>query len=86
LPWAGQGTEGGYLLAVKDNQPALHNFKELLRGWDIKDEDIHVIATSALMSARNRDVFVDRYEKEQIEKIRKINGREGAAFFEDGKG
>ena len=38
----------------------LQYFKELLAGWGILDRDIHVLATSALRAARNRDVFVDR--------------------------
>jgi exopolyphosphatase/guanosine-5'-triphosphate,3'-diphosphate pyrophosphatase len=42
----------------------LRNFRELLRGWDIQDENIYVIATSALRAARNRDVFVDRVRQE----------------------
>ena len=42
----------------------LKNFREFLRGWGIDDSDIHVIATSALRVARNRDVFVDRVRQE----------------------
>ena len=42
----------------------LKNFLEFLRGWGIDDADIHVIATSALRVARNRDVFVDRVRQE----------------------
>jgi exopolyphosphatase/guanosine-5'-triphosphate,3'-diphosphate pyrophosphatase len=42
----------------------LQNFRELLSGWGIVDEDIHCIATSALRAARNRDVFVDRVRQE----------------------
>jgi exopolyphosphatase/guanosine-5'-triphosphate,3'-diphosphate pyrophosphatase len=42
----------------------LKNFRELLGGWGIRDEDIHLIATSALRVARNRDVFVDRVRHE----------------------
>ena len=42
----------------------LRNLKEFLRGWGIDDEDVHVIATSALRAARNRDVFVDRVRLE----------------------
>jgi len=42
----------------------LKNLKEFLRGWGIKDEDVHAIATSALRVARNRDVFVDRVRLE----------------------
>ncbi|MDR2634040.1 MAG: HD domain-containing protein [Treponema sp.] len=38
----------------------LQHFKELLTGWGILDRDVHVLATSALRAARNRDVFVDR--------------------------
>jgi exopolyphosphatase/guanosine-5'-triphosphate,3'-diphosphate pyrophosphatase len=42
----------------------LHNYRELLAGWGIADTDIHVIATSALRVARNRDVFIDRVRHE----------------------
>jgi len=42
----------------------LQNYRELLSGWDIADKSIHVIATSALRVARNRDVFIDRVLQE----------------------
>ena len=42
----------------------LKNFREFFRGWGITDRDVHVIATSALRAARNRDVFVDRVRQE----------------------
>ncbi|MDR1286392.1 MAG: HD domain-containing protein [Treponema sp.] len=42
----------------------LRNFRELLKGWDIDESGIHVIATSALRAARNRDIFVDRVKQE----------------------
>ena len=42
----------------------LRSFREFLEGWGISDEDIHVIATSALRAARNRDMFVDRVRQE----------------------
>ena len=42
----------------------LKNYRELLYGWDIKDSNIHLIATSAIRVARNRDVFVDRVRQE----------------------
>ena len=42
----------------------LHNYRELLSGWGIADNNIHVIATSALRAARNRDVFIDRVKQE----------------------
>jgi exopolyphosphatase/guanosine-5'-triphosphate,3'-diphosphate pyrophosphatase len=42
----------------------LQNYRELLRGWGIQDEDVHIIATSALRAARNRDMFVDRVRHE----------------------
>ena len=38
----------------------LNNYKEFLSGWGIADKDIHLIATSALRAARNRDIFADR--------------------------
>lgn len=38
----------------------LHNYRELLTGWNVADSDIHVIATSALREARNRNIFIDR--------------------------
>ena len=42
----------------------LKNFREFLRSWSINDSDIHVIGTSAIRAARNRDVFVDRVRQE----------------------
>ncbi|GBU27606.1 phosphatase [Treponema sp. R8-4-B8] len=42
----------------------LQNYRELLSGWGIADNNIHVIATSALRAARNRDVFIDRIYQE----------------------
>ncbi|MDR0399531.1 MAG: HD domain-containing protein [Treponema sp.] len=42
----------------------LKNYRELLGGWGIRDEDIHIIATSALRAARNRDLFMDRVRHE----------------------
>ena len=42
----------------------LKNFREFLRSWRTDDRDVHVIATSALRVARNRDVFVDRVKQE----------------------
>ena len=42
----------------------LRNFKELLGGWGLAAADVHVIATSALRVARNRDIFIDRVRQE----------------------
>ena len=42
----------------------LKNLREFLQGWGIENSDIHVIATSALRAAQNRDVFVDRVKQE----------------------
>jgi exopolyphosphatase/guanosine-5'-triphosphate,3'-diphosphate pyrophosphatase len=42
----------------------LQSFQELLKSWSITGGDVHVIATSALRAARNRDVFVDRVRQE----------------------
>ncbi|MDR1788092.1 MAG: HD domain-containing protein [Treponema sp.] len=38
----------------------LKNFREMLAGWGVAGADVHVIATSALRAARNREVFADR--------------------------
>jgi len=42
----------------------LKNYREFIQGWSISEKDVHVIATSALRVARNRDVFVDRVRQE----------------------
>jgi len=42
----------------------LQNYRELLSGWGITDNNIHAIATSAFRAARNRDVFIDRMRQE----------------------
>ncbi|MDR0451703.1 MAG: HD domain-containing protein [Treponema sp.] len=42
----------------------LRNYQELLSGWGINRGDVHVIATSALRVARNRDMFVDRVRQD----------------------
>ncbi len=38
----------------------LDGFRELVRGWQVPDEAVRVIATSAIREARNRDTFLDR--------------------------
>jgi len=42
----------------------LKNFQEFLHSWEIAKNNIHVIATSALRAARNRDIFIDRVRQE----------------------
>jgi exopolyphosphatase/guanosine-5'-triphosphate,3'-diphosphate pyrophosphatase len=42
----------------------LQDYRELLSGWNVADNNIHVIATSAFRAARNRDVFTDRVRQE----------------------
>jgi exopolyphosphatase / guanosine-5'-triphosphate,3'-diphosphate pyrophosphatase len=54
----------------------LKNFREFLRGWLIDDSDIHVIATSALRVARNRDIFVDRVKQETGFTLSIVDGTE----------
>ncbi|AEF82656.1 HD domain-containing protein [Leadbettera azotonutricia] len=54
----------------------LRNFREFLAGWGIADEDVHVIATSALRVARNRDVFVDRVRQETGFRLAIVEGIE----------
>jgi exopolyphosphatase/guanosine-5'-triphosphate,3'-diphosphate pyrophosphatase len=54
----------------------LRNFREFLRGWGIADSDMHVIATSALRVARNRDLFVDRVRQETALMLTIVEGIE----------
>ncbi len=42
----------------------LQDFNELIRGWGVEERDIHVIATSAIRAAKNRDMIVDRIQQE----------------------
>jgi exopolyphosphatase/guanosine-5'-triphosphate,3'-diphosphate pyrophosphatase len=42
----------------------LNDFREHLTGWGITNQDIRVIATSALRIAHNRDIFSDRVLQE----------------------
>jgi exopolyphosphatase/guanosine-5'-triphosphate,3'-diphosphate pyrophosphatase len=54
----------------------LQNFKELLAGWGIAAADAHVIATSALRVARNRDIFIDRIRQETGFNLSVVDGIE----------
>ena len=54
----------------------LQNFRELLAGWGIAGDDVHVIATSALRVARNRDVFIDRVRQETGFRLSIVDGLE----------
>ncbi|MDR1909535.1 MAG: HD domain-containing protein [Spirochaetaceae bacterium] len=42
----------------------LRNYQELIATWGIREENVRVIATSAVRAARNRDIFVDRVRHE----------------------
>ena len=42
----------------------LQSFNELIHGWGVDKSDIHVIATSAIRAAKNRDVIIDRIQQE----------------------
>jgi exopolyphosphatase/guanosine-5'-triphosphate,3'-diphosphate pyrophosphatase len=52
------------------------NFKELLESWSISAQDVHVIATSALRVAHNRDIFIDRIRQETGFNISVVDGVE----------
>jgi exopolyphosphatase/guanosine-5'-triphosphate,3'-diphosphate pyrophosphatase len=69
---SGKVSRGSFLVCLA----VLQKFKELLGGWGIADEDVHVIATSALRAARNRDVFVDRVLQETGFRITIVEGIE----------
>jgi exopolyphosphatase/guanosine-5'-triphosphate,3'-diphosphate pyrophosphatase len=55
---------------------AFRNYRELLTGWGIANENIHVIATSAIRVARNKDVFIDRVQQETGCKLSIVEGIE----------
>ncbi|MCL2832320.1 MAG: HD domain-containing protein [Treponema sp.] len=54
----------------------LRNFREFLKGWNISGSDVHVIATSALRAARNRDMFTDRVMLETGFNLKIVEGIE----------
>ncbi len=54
----------------------LNGFLELLTGYQIRAEEVQVIATSALREARNRDTFIDRVAMRTGFQIKIIEGIE----------
>jgi exopolyphosphatase/guanosine-5'-triphosphate,3'-diphosphate pyrophosphatase len=58
----------------------LRDFKELLVGWDIAEDDVHLVATSALRVARNREIFVDRVFQETGYRLTIVEGVEENRF------
>jgi exopolyphosphatase/guanosine-5'-triphosphate,3'-diphosphate pyrophosphatase len=54
----------------------LQGFREQLEAWGIAKENIHIIATSALRVARNRDIITDRLRRETGLDIAIIEGIE----------
>ncbi|MDR0374451.1 MAG: HD domain-containing protein [Treponema sp.] len=54
----------------------LRNFQELLKGWGVSGDDVHLIATSALRAARNRDMFADRVYQETGYRLTIVEGIE----------
>ncbi|MDR2471859.1 MAG: HD domain-containing protein [Treponema sp.] len=54
----------------------LQGFREQLGAWGIGPEDIHVIATSAVRAARNREIFADRLRRETGLDISVVEGIE----------
>jgi len=62
--------------SMLESLAVLQRYRELLSGWDITDDNIHVIATSALRVARNRDIFIDRVRQETGFKLTVVEGIE----------
>ncbi|MDR1900794.1 MAG: HD domain-containing protein [Treponema sp.] len=54
----------------------LKNYREALSAWGISGSDVHVIATSALRAARNRDLFTDQVSRQTGFKINIVEGIE----------
>ena len=62
--------------SMSQSLESLSGFVEVLKGWQIGKENVHVIATSALREARNRDTFTDRVELQTGFLINTIEGIE----------
>jgi len=62
--------------SLLDCLSVLQNFKELLQSWDIAVQDVHVIATSALRVAHNRDILMDRIRQETGFNLSLVDGVE----------
>jgi exopolyphosphatase/guanosine-5'-triphosphate,3'-diphosphate pyrophosphatase len=54
----------------------LKNYREALSAWGIGGSDVHVIATSALRAARNRDLFTDQVSRQTGFEISIVEGIE----------
>jgi exopolyphosphatase/guanosine-5'-triphosphate,3'-diphosphate pyrophosphatase len=55
---------------------ALQSFREQLGGWALSGTAVHIIATSAIRAARNRDMFTDRLTRETGFAVTVIEGIE----------
>ena len=62
---------------VRESVAILSGFKELIRGYGIEAQEAHVIATSALREATNRDTFVDRIAMQTGFRVHVIEDLEG---------
>jgi len=62
--------------SLLDCLSVLQNFRELLESWNISAQNVHVIATSALRVARNRDIFIDRIRQETDFNLSVVDGVE----------
>ncbi len=62
--------------SILESLVVLKNYRELLTGWGIADNNIHTIATSALRVARNRDIFIDRVRQETGFNLNVVEGLE----------
>ena len=54
----------------------LRNFAELLKNWDVSPEQAHIVATSAVREARNREIFVDRIRSKTNFPVQILDGVE----------
>ncbi|HUX40586.1 MAG TPA: HD domain-containing protein [Rectinemataceae bacterium] len=62
---------------IRESVAILSGFKELIRGYGIEAQEAHVIATSALREATNRDTFVDRIAMQTGFRVHVIEDLEG---------
>lgn len=83
-PRLGEGVDAGKSLdpdAVQRVIEAILEFKTFLSRHYPKVEDVKVMATSAVRDAQNKEVFVERIEKETGYKTRILSGNEEAKLM-----
>ena len=62
---------------MRQSTLALRGFREVLNSWGVADENVRVIATSAVREAENRDMYVDQTALRTGFEVSVLEGVEG---------